>query len=86
MHITIRQHSAITPTIDSGFLIIGTSASNDGDITDGNKGEADILILKINSEGEKVWDKTLGGGVLTTEAPQLSKIGMEVLLWLVKQL
>ena len=50
-------------TEDKGFIITGYSASNDGDVT-GHHGISynnDIWTLKINSFGEIVWQKSLGG-------------------------
>jgi hypothetical protein len=51
----------IIQTRDENFLILGTSSSSDGDISDGNYGEDDILLLKIDLMGNKIWDKTFGG-------------------------
>ena len=42
------------------FFIIGTTASNDGDITT-NLGGIDIWIAKVDSSGHKLWDKSYGG-------------------------
>lgn len=43
-----------------GFLVIGTSASNDGDVTGGHGG-ADAWAIKIDGSGNKIWQKTIGG-------------------------
>jgi hypothetical protein len=52
----------IIATNDGGFVIAGQSESNiSGDKSENSKGEADYWILKINSSGQKVWDKTFGG-------------------------
>ncbi|MBO9702848.1 MAG: T9SS type A sorting domain-containing protein [Sporocytophaga sp.] len=48
-------------TPDGGYLLGGFSVSSDGDITDGNNGNADMAIIKIDSIGNKQWDKTFGG-------------------------
>lgn len=45
--------------IDGGYLLIGNTTSYDGDV-DGNHGGEDIWIVKINSEGELVWNYTIG--------------------------
>lgn len=45
---------------DNGFLIAAYTNSTDGDIT-GNKGAKDIWIIKLNSEGDLVWEKCYGG-------------------------
>lgn len=55
---------AISSTSDGGYLLGGYSYSNaSGDKTENNKGGSfsDYWIVKINSSGQKVWDKTFGG-------------------------
>ncbi|PSR53946.1 hypothetical protein AHMF7605_10665 [Adhaeribacter arboris] len=55
---------AVLATSDGGFLIGGTSFSGiSGDKSEINRGEnsSDYWIIKINRNGEKVWDKTFGG-------------------------
>jgi len=51
---------SIRQTSDGGYIMAGTSSSNDHDIT-GNHGNLDCWILKLNSAGEIVWQKILGG-------------------------
>ncbi len=48
----------ITP--DGGFVITGYSESNDGDVT-GNHGSYDYWIVKLDSSGNLLWQKTYGG-------------------------
>ncbi|MAZ72961.1 MAG: hypothetical protein CMC70_07415 [Flavobacteriaceae bacterium] len=47
-------------TATGGYLIAGTSDSQDVDIT-GNIGEYDYWILNINSNGDIIWKKNFGG-------------------------
>ncbi|MCK4289111.1 MAG: hypothetical protein KAW86_07905, partial [Bacteroidales bacterium] len=47
-------------TTDYGIITIGQTTSNDGDISI-FYGFWDIWIVKINSNGEKEWDFTIGG-------------------------
>ncbi|KZS39607.1 hypothetical protein AWE51_08120 [Aquimarina aggregata] len=47
-------------TEDNGFLMIGSSESIDFDITN-SKGSYDFWVVKINSEGTKLWQKSFGG-------------------------
>ncbi len=50
----------VIQTEDNGFLMIGSSESVDFDITD-SKGSYDFWVLKVNSEGTKLWQKSYGG-------------------------
>lgn len=50
----------ITITQDGGFLLAGSSRSSDGDITR-NNGQNDALVVKVNSQGQLEWHKTIGG-------------------------
>jgi hypothetical protein len=45
---------------DSGFIIVGSSSSNNGDVT-GNHGESDYWIVKLNVSGAMEWQKSFGG-------------------------
>jgi len=50
----------VLQTEDNGFLMIGSSESNDFDITN-SKGSYDFWAVKVNSEGTLVWQKSFGG-------------------------
>ncbi|MCL5992166.1 MAG: hypothetical protein M1419_08705 [Bacteroidetes bacterium] len=54
------QLSTIINTSDDGYIAVGHSRSNNGDVS-GNHGEIDYWIVKINTEGSIQWQKTLGG-------------------------
>lgn len=56
----IDEASAIAKTDDGNFLIVGDTRSDDTDITL-NKGGADIWLIKIDPNGNLIWQKTLGG-------------------------
>ena len=49
----------ITQTQDGGFIVVGESKSNDQDATL-NAGAQDFWIVKLNSSGAIVWEKSLG--------------------------
>src|SRR5690606_4513312 len=51
---------SIKQTVDGGYIVAGSSGSNDGDVT-GNHGGSDFWITKINSGGTIEWQKSLGG-------------------------
>lgn len=49
-------------THDEGYLLIGSSGSNaSGDKSDDDKGNGDYWAVKIDKDGNKLWDKTIGG-------------------------
>ncbi len=49
-------------TSDGGFLAAGTSSSGiSGSKSQASRGSSDYWIVKANSTGAKVWDKTFGG-------------------------
>ncbi len=52
----------MTQTSDGGFLAGGYSYSNKGAFkTDDNRGDMDVWLLKLDKNGQKIWDKTFGG-------------------------
>ncbi|MBF9253530.1 DNRLRE domain-containing protein [Pontibacter sp. 172403-2] len=54
--------STIVATADEGFLLGGYSNSNkSGDKSQDSKGGDDYWIVKLNADGTKAWDKTIGG-------------------------
>ena len=50
----------IQKTIDGGFITIGSTTSNDGDVSI-NKGNGDCWVVKFNETGIIQWEKTFGG-------------------------
>jgi hypothetical protein len=50
----------VQATSDGGFVLTGSSASTDGDIP-GNNGGLDIVVLKLDANGNKQWAKNYGG-------------------------
>ena len=52
----------VITTNDGGFVVAGYSISGiSGDKTEASRGGSDYWIVKLNSTGQKVWDKTIGG-------------------------
>jgi hypothetical protein len=51
---------SIIQTSDGGFLLTGSTGSNDGDVS-GNHGRDDLWVVKIDSMGNIIWQKCLGG-------------------------
>ena len=53
--------NAMIATSDGGYLIVGNTDSNDGDISFNHGGSEDVWLLKIDSNGVKDWEKSYGG-------------------------
>ncbi|MCD2421815.1 hypothetical protein LQ567_03520 [Niabella pedocola] len=51
---------SIQATADGGFIVAGSSESKTGDFA-GNHGSADYWIVKLDTNGNVVWQKLLGG-------------------------
>ena len=51
---------SINKTLDNGFIISGSSRSANGDVYV-NQGQNDAWILKIDTNGNLEWQKTIGG-------------------------
>ncbi|RRA99985.1 putative Ig domain-containing protein [Larkinella rosea] len=52
----------IIPTSDGKFVLFGSSWSNaGGDKTENVRGTNDYWLVKIDADGNKLWDKTIGG-------------------------
>lgn len=68
--------TSIYQTTDGGYIITGRTQSSDGDIT-GFHGVVDAWIVKLNSTGTLVWQKTLGGSSADTilDVKQISEGG-----------
>ena len=56
----IDEARSIRQTADGNYLIVGDTRSTNLDVSQ-NSGAADLWMIKINSEGSLIWEKTLGG-------------------------
>ena len=56
----IDEARAISNTADGDYLVVGDTRSANIDVSQ-NRGAADLWMIKINSEGSLIWEKTLGG-------------------------
>lgn len=54
------EAKSVQPTPDGGFIVGGTTSSNDGDVT-GNHGGKDCWVVKLNAAGGIEWQKAYGG-------------------------
>jgi len=50
----------IIGTMDGGYIAVGNTASNDGDVS-GLHGATDVWVVKLNNTGNIQWQKCLGG-------------------------
>lgn len=50
----------IAKTTDNGYVITGNTFSNDTDVSK-NNGESDVWLIKLDDNGNLIWEKTLGG-------------------------
>ena len=61
------SNNSIIETTDGGFLISGSTRSNDGDLAGQiTHGGNDAWIVKLNSNGDMAWQKTYGGSLNET--------------------
>ena len=57
---SLDRANDIQQTRDGGYIILGQSYSNNGDAT-GNHGNNDFWVVKLNVDGDIIWQKSLGG-------------------------
>ena len=58
--------SSMMPTADGGFIISATSESADGDVSE-NFGESDMWLVRINADGDILWEHSYGGSETETD-------------------
>ena len=56
----IDEARGIVKSDDGNYIIVGDTRSSDGDVTN-QKGGADVWAIKINDDGNLLWQKTYGG-------------------------
>jgi hypothetical protein len=52
--------ASIMKAPSGGFYLVGSTGSSDFDCT-GNKGRSDVYIARVNTAGEMIWHKCIGG-------------------------
>jgi hypothetical protein len=58
----VEELRSVIPASDGGYLLGGSSGSTlSGDKSENNRGEYDFWVVKIDEQGNKVWDKSFGG-------------------------
>jgi len=56
-----EEATAIINANDGGYMVLGSTKSSDGDVTGKTSNDLDYWLLKIDEDGNKIWDKTYGG-------------------------
>jgi len=51
---------SVQQTTDGGYIVAGSTESNDGDVTE-NNGSSDYWIIKLDESGNLQWEKNYGG-------------------------
>lgn len=65
----------IAKTSDNGYVVTGNTFSTDMDISK-NNGESDVWLIKIDDNGDLIWEKTFGGTQFdAAQSVSLSKDG-----------
>ncbi len=57
----IDRANEIHQTKDGGYIMIGQTGSDDGDVTGHNGGYYDVWVVKLNASGGIEWQQALGG-------------------------
>ncbi len=52
--------TGIVQTSDGGYVVVGFTTSNDGDVS-GNNGSSDVWVIKLTASGNLQWQNALGG-------------------------
>jgi hypothetical protein len=52
--------ASIIATNDGGSIIVGSTDSNDGDVSGQHGNDEDMWVLKLDNNGQKTWQATLG--------------------------
>lgn len=55
------EANSVVEATDGAYVILGSTRSNDGDITDKSGNDSDYWLIKIAKTGELIWSKTYGG-------------------------
>lgn len=53
--------NTILQTADGGYIFAGFTSSNNGDVTFNHSAQTDVWVVRINSTGNIIWQKTYGG-------------------------
>lgn len=57
------ESTAIQQTNDGGYILVGSTFSDDGDVG-GNNGEEDFWVVKLDANGNLQWEQNYGGSLV----------------------
>lgn len=57
----IDEAVSVVEAADGNYMVLGTTRSSDGDITDRAGNDSDFWLLKLSKTGDIIWSKTYGG-------------------------
>ncbi len=75
---SVEVANEIKESSDGGYIIAGYSTGTGGDVTS-NNGSTDFWVIKIASDGELLWQKSLGGSSSDEAQSIIEKVGGGVL-------
>ncbi|WP_252864441.1 hypothetical protein [Caldicellulosiruptor bescii] len=55
--------TAVSTAKDGGYIVVGTSCSNDGNMKGLNRGKSDAVIVKYDTRGNIKWIRSFGGSL-----------------------
>lgn len=59
-----EKGTIVHQTSDGGYIVGGITASSNGDVKGFRGGEGDIWVVKLNADGNLLWQKPIGGSAL----------------------
>ncbi len=59
----LESLASVIETENGDLILLGKTGSDDGDIESGNNGGDDVWLIRLNSQGELIWENTYGGSM-----------------------
>lgn len=75
----VDEINDVISTSDGGFIGVGSSKSNDGNVPD-NYGETDFLVVKLDFNGNLEWCKNFGGSEMEEAISVVETINNEYII------
>lgn len=58
---SVDEGNDVISTPDGGFIVFGSTRSNDGDVTGKTGDDSDYWAVRLSAQGDILWNKTYGG-------------------------